>query len=428
MPGKAWVTHEWLAEILYASAYNFAGHAGLAAIVALALMAATAILFFYLRSRVGPVAMLAGFVSFYLALQPFFLARPHVIAWSLLAGWTAVLLNARDTSKAPPWALLALMLVWANTHASFFVGFLVAAAIGFDDCVAQRWSVERVVRWVLFGAATLAASLLTPSGLQGLIYPLTVSNMASLPSIVEWQASTPQFSPYFYVVFIAGLAAVLVARPRFQVGELALLLLTLAMAFTHLRHQAVFVILAILIVTPKLGGSARELAPALFHSGTERRIWIAGAAIAVLAVAGVRASIPLTPKETYSNPRALIAQIPASVRTQPVFNEYSLGGPLILAGIRPYIDGRADMYGDAFTADYLKIVAGDRPAFERAVRRYGISWTVLQRGDGLVRLLDSSPGWQRIYSDRVGVIHVRRDSADRVPPLGDKKSEHQDRH
>ena len=113
----------------------------------------------------------------------------------------------------------------------------------------------------------LAASLLTPSGLQGLIYPLTVSNMESLPSIVEWQASTPQFSPYFYVVFIAGLAAVLVARPRFQVGELALLLLTLAMAFTHLRHQAVFVILAILIVTPKLGGSARELAPPLFRSG-----------------------------------------------------------------------------------------------------------------------------------------------------------------
>ncbi len=86
------------------------------------------------------------------------------------------------------------------------------------------------------------------------------------------------------------------------------------------------------------------------------------------------------------------------------------------------------MYGDAFTADYLKIVGGDRSAFEQAVRRYGISWTMLQRGDGLVGLLDSSPGWRRIYSDRVGVIHVRRNSADRVPPLGDKNSEHQDRH
>ena len=29
-----------------------------------------------------------------------------------------------------------------------------------------------------------------------------------------------------------------------------------------------------------------------------------------------------------------------------MLNGYSMGGPLILSGIRPYIDGRGDMYGD----------------------------------------------------------------------------------
>ncbi len=39
-----------------------------------------------------------------------------------------------------------------------------------------------------------------------------------------------------------------------------------------------------------------------------------------------------------------------------MFNGYNFGGPLILAGIKPYIDGRADMYGDAFVLEWWDIV------------------------------------------------------------------------
>ena len=37
MPGHPWVAHEWLPEVVYALGFDLAGHAGLAAIVALAL-------------------------------------------------------------------------------------------------------------------------------------------------------------------------------------------------------------------------------------------------------------------------------------------------------------------------------------------------------------------------------------------------------
>ena len=57
-------------------------------------------------------------------------------------------------------------------------------------------------------------------------------------------------------------------------------------------------------------------------------------------------------------PRA-IAAVPASLRDRPVLNSYSFGGPLILAGIRPDIDGRADMYGDTFVLAHQRLVSGD---------------------------------------------------------------------
>ena len=104
--------------------------------------------------------------------------------------------------------------------------------------------------------------------------------------------------------------------------------------------------------------------------------------------------------------------MPPSLRTQPVFNEYTFGGPLILAGIKPYIDGRAEIYGDAFVADYANIIDGDMAAYDRAVERYGIRWAMLPRtSNALIRELETSGQWRRIYADRIGVIEVKLNGA-----------------
>ena len=86
-----------------------------------------------------------------------------------------------------------------------------------------------------------------------------------------------------------------------------------------------------------------------------------------------------------------------------------MGGPLILSGIRPYIDGRSDMYGDDFVVGYARIAHGDANAFGDAVRRWNIRWAMVPIDDKeLVGLLARSPDWRRIYKDEVGVIYVRR--------------------
>ena len=117
--------------------------------------------------------------------------------------------------------------------------------------------------------------------------------------------------------------------------------------------------------------------------------------------------IPFEPAYSRTTPHKLIAHVPAELRTKPVFNDYSFGGPLILAGIKPYIDGRADMYGDTFVLDWRDMAQGDMSKFAGAVRRYDIRWTVLHPNQALVKQLDASPHWRRIYADEVGVIHIR---------------------
>src|SRR5439155_6832644 len=114
----------------------------------------------------------------------------------------------------------------------------------------------------------------------------------------------------------------------------------LGLALLQVRHQAMFAIVAAIVLPEGFARGASQ-AP---HKGACLPWVTAGVAALLLTV---RAAVPLQPTENEANPWHLIAMVPPELRSQPVLNGYSMGGPLILSGIRPYVDGRGDMYGDA---------------------------------------------------------------------------------
>jgi hypothetical protein len=85
-----------------------------------------------------------------------------------------------------------------------------------------------------------------------------------------------------------------------------------------------------------------------------------------------------------------------------------MGGPLILSGIRPYVDGRGDMYGDDLVIGYANIVHGDAKAFAEAVQRWNIRWAILPRESKLIPVIQRSPEWRLVAADKVGVIYARQ--------------------
>jgi hypothetical protein len=393
--GHPWVVTEWLADVFLGLAFRVGGYGGAAALVAAAMMALHGLLFFFLRPRAGPLAIVGTLLAMDFVLIPFTLARPHVLVWPLIAGWTILLLNADEEGRAPPlWGVLILPL-WSNIHGSFVVAAPIGAAIAFDALQKTKWSNWRPWSW--FALASTIGLLLNGNGLRGLMRPFEMENLAILPLVQEWQPSTLQWMPQFYLVLGVGLFALLYKGVRVPLGRLLLLLAMAGLAFSQVRHQSWFIIVAACIVPPLLGTQpSRGPAPR----------WAAYAAIPLLIV---RAIWPVVPAENGANPRQLIAAVPSSLRDQHVFNGYTFGGPLILAGMRPYIDGRADMYGDAFVLDYSRITDGDVGRFNAVVKQYRIRWTMLPARSVLVQSLDRSAQWKRIYADRVGVIHVRRD-------------------
>ncbi len=69
-----------------------------------------------------------------------------------------------------------------------------------------------------------------------------------------------------------------------------------------------------------------------------------------LALGAGRLAMPTPLPPAYASLRAALAALPAETAAKPVLNGYAFGGYLMFEGVKPYVDARADMFGDAFLA------------------------------------------------------------------------------
>jgi hypothetical protein len=276
--------------------------------------------------------------------------------------------------------------------------------------------------WGLFGAVSAAFALATPHGLAGVAFPFRVLSMTVLPNILEWRGASFQTPTLFEGALMAMLFLGLWRGLRLQPLRLLLLLGLIHMALQHVRQQAVLAALAPMLLAEPFG---RALTPARAGLRPGGRLSLAdlrrslavlpAVALALLAagVVGARLAWPVQRRDNVNVPVTALAHVPPEVARLPVFNEYAFGGYLIFKGVRPYIDGRADMYGDDFVRNYLAVLTARRPDVDREFRRWGIRWTILSPRGALVGLLDRSPNWRRVYADRWAVVQV---SVDARPP------------
>jgi len=397
--GKPWVAHEWFAEVIMALAFRAAGWSALALITGACVAGTLFIVALDGRKCLNPLPLVAVLLVIAMALMPFTLARPHVLTWPILALWTVILLRARDRHRAPPLAAALLMGLWANLHASFLLGLLLVCYFALEAFVYEHDRATQVKHWGLFGLLSVAAALATPHGVEGLLFPLQVGSMRSLPLIDEWQATDFRHSPAFDAALVTGAAALTVARKRVPLLRLLLIAVLTYLAIRHVRHQPLLAIVGALVLIRGFGPVQQS--PRSRLAPVYPALWAGVAAICIL-----RLSVAVPRPDSESNPLTAISHIPATLRNQPVLNSYSFGGPLILDGIRPFIDGRGDMYGDAFMFEHRRIMEGDVAAFRDAVRRWRIRWVIISPLDPLASKLVKMPGWQQIYSDQWAVIYV----------------------
>ena len=414
--GRPWLAHEWLSEAVMALAFAVAGWNGLMLLFGLAMASLFVVMGLELRRWLRPASLLGALGLTCVLIRPFLLDRPHILALPLLAVWAIGLMRAREMGRAPAWRLAAIMILWANLHGSFIFGLALIAPFAAEALLAAPpgGRLRAVRAWGMFGAIALVAALATPQGLEGLIFPFKVSNLAVDRLIGEWAPARFDHPTGFEIALLFAVLICLYRGVKVPVMRLLVLIGLLHLGLQHERHQAMLAVLGPLLLAEPLG---RAFEPGLAlpryalgerAEGNWRALIPAGAVIgALFSVLVVRGLLSSTIRpDSHETPVSALSHVPTALRTEPVFNEYGFGGLLIFSGLRPYIDGRADMYGDDFTFDAVKIADGDQEKWRAAVARYGIRWTILPPGRGLVKVLDHDTGWRRVYADKWAVVHM----------------------
>jgi len=405
--GRPWVAHEWLSEVLLAGAFAAAGWAGVMLLTAVSAGALAAIMAAWLIRWLPPLSTAAALALGFACIAPGLLARPHLIVLPLAALWTAALLEARARGGAPALALALLMAIWANMHSSFILGLAIAGAFALEALLdVSRWRRRALVGWGAFLAASALLCLATPNGLAGLAFPLKVMGMKTLPAITEWQG--PDFlkpSP-LELALLAGAFVAFWRGVRLTAVRALVLIGLVHMTLQHVRQEALLGALGPLVLAEPLGRAlAAPALPADFPWRLPRAEWLLAGLLAVV-VAGARLAIPQPRQDGPTAPVTALAQVPPSLRARPLLNDYDFGGYLIFEGARPFIDGRADMYGDDFVAADARLQDGDRAALAQALARWRPQWAIVRPERPLAAALAGTPGWRRVYADRYAVVLV----------------------
>jgi hypothetical protein len=419
IPGATWISSEWLAQIVLAAAYDRLGWNGVILLTAAAVAVALAMLTRLLLQRWPALPTLIAVAAATAVLQPHCLARPHILVLPILVLWAGLLIAARDHGRPPPFAALPLMLLWANLHGSFLFGLGVAAYLGLEAVLfpdgAGRAAALR--RWGVFGLAAIAAALVTPHGLPGILEPIRLMTSPALQAtFIEWRSPDFQEFPALEM-WLLGLVVVgftLGARPPPM--RLVLLLGLIHMALQHVRHADILAIVAPLALAAPLEAALAGLIPDARSSLSGWFARLAKPAAAPAAVLTIAAALalaipvvlhPLVRGDDAVTPAAALAAARHRGVTGPVLNSQMFGGYLAFEGVPTFIDGRIEMYGNAFLAEAFKAEKGNPAALKELLGRYRIAWTLLLPNSGAASAMDRLPGWERIYGDERAVVHRR---------------------
>ncbi len=407
MPGHGWIAKEWLSQALYALSYGLAGWNGATLLALAAASAAYALVFAALERRAGPLFGLAAVFVIALAGNFHLLARPHVLAWPVAAGFAIVLLDAAEEARAPRWPFALLMTLWANLHGSFLLGFILLPFFAWESLArasGQRFGLA--LRWAGFGVACVLAVLVHPYGWRVLLAARDVLELGPAMSLIaEWRPQNFSSFNHFEFILLLGLAAALLSGLRLPAPRVALLLALLHSALAHVRQET----LGLMIVALLLGAPVAALQADIVRMPRDK---LRLAALAVVALLALMAGSfvqqgPLALPPQIAPQAALDAARAAGVKGQ-VLNEDQFGGFLISQHVPTYVDGRAELFGQMHY-DLSMALAGRQPETLKALMADPrIGWAILPNIFPANRDFDASPDWRRVFRDDVASVYARR--------------------
>ncbi|MCU1298147.1 MAG: hypothetical protein JWO91_2425 [Acidobacteriaceae bacterium] len=448
MNGQPWYAWEWLYDVLIAMIHRGLGLNGVV-FFTVALIAAIFVLVLHIDMRRGGTLLVSlGLVLLALVASTIhFLARPHIVSWLFAVIWFDLLDSASSAKdKGRLFWLPALIVLWANLHGGFLLGFVLLGIYlvgGGVEYIAFADNRETNGKWLrrvgLVSLLSFAASSLNPFGYRLYVHVYQyLSNSFLMNHIGEFLS--PNFhggaALGFVLLLLLSMVALARSRETIRVPQLLVLLFAVFSGLYAARNLPVSAILIALIMAPiasrtiaearddpKLTRSVRKLFLRV-HSFGERmgklelsfrsHIWLILAFVLGLGTAingGRLGSVQFI--NAYFDPKLFPVEAAEVIAQRnirdPIFCPDSWGGYLIYRlypQTKVVVDDRHDLYGEQFLKDYLKVVQVE-PSWESVLDNWHVNWVLVPENSALMTIMKVTPQWSVVHEDKTAVLFQR---------------------
>jgi hypothetical protein len=447
VPGKPYHSYAmfWLMESALYILYSIGGPALVIFVQGLVITAAYSLLLWlcWQLAHSGRVATLCTLFAAALGINDWNV-RPQTIAFLLGVLILWAIYKYRSTLH---WrwlaAIPASMLVWANSHPTFFIGLAVVGLWLADESwqVLHAWlsghgqaSIKRLLSPGLMLVASALTCLANPQGLGIITYLDSMSQNSVIQNLVlEW--TPPSFNSLDGSLFLIGLllsATVLTLSARRP--TLPQLLTFLAFAILGLKTSRGIVWFGIVMAPvladhlPSLAEQGRQLLGQTGRPKDQKELpksaqLTINYLFAGLILIGALVSLPWF-KNRLPLPAAKAGLISEETPIEatdlllrehlpgPLFHAQAFGSYLIWAAQPTYpvfVDPRIELYPSNIWLDYLAISAA-QCGWEQRLDQYGINTLMLSplEQPALVTAASTSPDWRLVYQDSSAVLFVRQ--------------------
>lgn len=437
-PDNPVVNHHWGVGALFYLVWRSAGFAGIQTLVILLNIAAFLVSFLLAsrRAGVGVAAILSLLIIPILGTRTEL--RPESFSYLFAIIFFLILIRFRDNPSRFYRYLFALPLlecIWVNTHIYFFLGPLIILAFLIEAAVIKPLRHQMKKLTVVLGA-TIAASFISPFGIQGVTAPFTILKQYGY-LLVENQSvwfleklmTNPSFSVYkfAFILLMASFVPLIVLKVRKkEIGNkmpiIALLCLAVGvsmMAWLQIRNFALFGFFALPII-------AANTSAALPNYIKKYEYNFAVAALMALILTGlITVSGALPALFPYWQPFGLGLQPANSAAADffkrehlkgPILNNYDIGGYLIFHLFpeeRVFVDNRPEAYSVDFFQNIYVPLQDDEAKWKENLNRYQFNIIFFSYHDFtpwaqkfLIQRV-GDPEWVPVFVDDYAIILAR---------------------
>lgn len=415
---RQWYNLSWLWDVIASVVFQYTGLTGLT----LAVVACGAIIAGYLTSLClsSGASVPAVCISVFSAclLYPAFATPPNIYLAASPNTATmlfSVVFFGECLKRTRCFLLPAMMILWANLHGGFVLGFLIIGLFGAVALFRRDWANFKL--YGLAGAGCLVAIFINPLGFH--IYDGVMATLGHFvqANITEWKSyfqniTAPGSIPgiIYIVIFVAY---ELRYRTSHAVPLEARLLswLFLCLGFYQYRYMSFFFLFSSVPFALHLD---RLLPKQLKNLDVQKSLLTAGiigACALPLAFVQIRPALAL-PDELLSEQDA--QYLSANFPHARILNHWNVGGILIFrthGKVPVFVDGRAaTAYPDGLLRDYLKLVKWDidEATWDTVLEKYRIDavlWPTAH--DVLKGFLVGKRGWKEQYVGSHESLYVK---------------------